>query len=278
MDRESIHDQNCLREEAYADDAHLDVRYRTHQRYTVDPVDFGRWTLERLVWQGEERVLDVGCARGDLLRGLASTHSGWGALVGFDLSPGMISQAVELAGNLPVHFFVGDAQSLPCPSGSFDVVMARHMLYHVPDIDLAIAEGARLLRPGGRFLVITNSAHTMPEYHALSKRAATRHPAMNQVERAAARFSLENAVNFLEPHFDQIQVHTLSGTLRFPTAQPFLDYFASGRALIMRPGHTDAQWEQVYEFVRTEVEAIIIREGRFDVTKISGAVVGVKPT
>ena len=41
-------DPTILREQAYADDAHLDIRRRTHQLYTVDPVDFGRWTLERV--------------------------------------------------------------------------------------------------------------------------------------------------------------------------------------------------------------------------------------
>lgn len=42
--------------------------------------------------------------------------------------------------------------------------MARHMLYHVPDIPQAIAEAARVLRPGGRFLTTTNSAYAMPEF------------------------------------------------------------------------------------------------------------------
>ena len=56
MAGQPIYDQKRLSEEAYADDSHLDVRYRTHQLYTVEPVDFGRWTLERLAWQGDERV------------------------------------------------------------------------------------------------------------------------------------------------------------------------------------------------------------------------------
>ncbi len=60
-------DPRILREQAYADAAHLDVRYRTHQLYTVDPVSFGRWTLELLTWRGDERVLDVGCGPGTLL-------------------------------------------------------------------------------------------------------------------------------------------------------------------------------------------------------------------
>jgi SAM-dependent methyltransferase len=269
-------DAKILREQAYADDSHLDIRRRTHQIYTLDPVDFGQWTLERLPWHGDERVLDVGCGPGDTLREMARRHRGWSLLIGFDFSAGMIGKAANLAVGVPVHFFVADAQAMPFPDHSFDVVMARHMLYHVPDIDRAVAEAARVLRPGGCLLTTTNSAHTMPEYHALHKRAAARLQLMTASERITDRFSLENGRSFLEPHFGLVEVHTLPGTLRFPTAEPLMDYFASSRALTMPPNHTDEEWQAMLDFVRAETEAVIAHEGHFDVTKVTGAIVGVK--
>ncbi len=271
-----IHDQRLLREEAYADDSRLDVRYRTHQLYTVDPVDFGRWTLERLPWRGSEWVLDVGCGPGDLLRRMASQHKGWGKLLGLDPSPGMVAKASSMGTGLPVWFAVGDAQALPVLAGSFDVVMARHMLYHVPDIDQAVAEAARVLRPGGRLLAVTNSANTMPEYWALRREAAAEFPDAVLPQNTAARFSLENAPDYLSPHFAQIETHTLPGILRFPRAQPLVDYFASSRSLTMRPGHTAAQWKAVLEFFRGRIESVIALNACFDVNKVTGAVMGVK--
>lgn len=269
-------DPSILREQAYADDARLDVRKRTHQLYTVDPVDFGRWTLERLPWRGDERVLDVGCGPGDLLCEMARQHSEWGVLAGFDFSAGMATQAARQAGALAAHFFVGDAQAMPFPDGAFDVVMARHMLYHVPDIDRAVSEAARVLRRGGYVLATTNGAHTMPEYMALRRRAADRFPGMTDPEMITSAFALENGPAFLEPYFQQVEVHTLPGTLRFPTAQPFVDYFASSRALTMPPGHTDAEWQAVLDFVQAETEQVVARQGHIDVTKITGAIVGVR--
>jgi SAM-dependent methyltransferase len=263
MDAQPGADPKVLREQAYADDVRLDVRRRTHQIYTVEPVDFGRWTLERLRWRGDERVLDVGCGPGDML-------------VGLDFSPGMIAQAIAQATGLPVHFFVGDAQTLPLPDATFDVVMARHMLYHVPDIDQAVAEATRVLRRGGQFLVTTNSAQTMPEYFQMRRQASLRFPAMLQSDTLTDRFSLENGSAFLEPHFSRVEVHTLRGILRFPTAEPFVEYFASTRAMTMRPDHSDAEWQAVVEFVRAETEAVLARRGCFDVTKITGALVGLK--
>jgi ubiquinone/menaquinone biosynthesis C-methylase UbiE len=282
MDAQPGADPKMLREQAYADDVHLDVRRRTHQIYTVEPVDFGRWTLERLHWHGDERVLDVGCGPGDLLREMARRKStarhqgGWDMLVGLDFSAGMTAQAQLQAAGLPLHFFVGDAQTLPFPDATFDVVMARHMLYHVPDIDQAVAEAARVLRRGGQFLVTTNSAHTMPEYFQMRRQASLRFPAMLQSDALTDRFSLENGAAYLEPHFGRVEVHTLRGILRFPEAQPFVEYFASSRAMTMRPDHSDAEWQAIVDFVRTETEAVLARDGRFDVTKIAGALVGVK--
>jgi ubiquinone/menaquinone biosynthesis C-methylase UbiE len=276
VDTQPGQDAKILREKEYADDTHLDIRRRTHQLYTVKPVDFCQWTLERLPWRGDEWVLDVGCGPGDLLCEMAHYRDGWGLLVGSDFSAGMIIKAVRLAADLPIHFCVSDAQAIPFPDSTFDVVMARHMLYHVPDIDQAVAEAARVLRPGGYFLTTTNSAHTMPEYKALRDKAAARFPTLSLAERITDRYALENADSFLKPHFDRLEMHTLPGTLRFPIAQPFVDYFASARTLIMRPDHSDAEWQTVLNFVQTETEETIARQGHFDVTKITGAIVGVK--
>ncbi|MBN1137731.1 MAG: methyltransferase domain-containing protein [Anaerolineae bacterium] len=260
----------------YADDTRLSVRRRTHALYTVDPVDFGRWTLERLAWRGSERVLDVGCGSGDLLRGMARQRPDWATLVGFDLSPGMANRAADLAQGLPARFFVGDAQALPFPDALFDVVMARHVLFYVPDIDQAVAEAARVLRPGGRLLATTNSAYTMPEYQAYLQRAAARFPNLVNTKAVTNRFSLEEGPVFLAPHFDRVETHTLHGALRFPAAQPFVDYVASTRADTMRPGHTDAEWQAILDLIRAEVDAYIARHGHLDVSKISGALVAVK--
>jgi SAM-dependent methyltransferase len=269
-------DPTILREQAYADDTQLDIRRRTHQLYTVEPVDLGRWTLERLPWRGDERVLDVGCGPGDLLCAMARHNDRWSLLAGSDFSAGMAAEAAQSAAGLPVRVLVADAQANPFPDGWFDVVMARHMLYHVPDIDRAVAEAARVLRPGGTFLATTNGAHTMPEYFAIREQAARRFPAMTKPDFVTHRFCLENGEAFLEPYFVRVESHFLPGLLRFPTAQPFIDYFASSRALTMPPGHTEAEWQAVLDFVRAEAEAIVERQGRIEVTKITGAIVGVK--
>jgi SAM-dependent methyltransferase len=270
------HDPTILREQAYADGAHLDVRRRTHQLYTVDPVDFDQWTLAQIPWRGDERILDVGCGPGELLREMARHRDGWSLLAGLDYSSGMAIQAAAATRGLPVHIFVGDAQTLPHPDLCFDVVMARHMLYHVPAMGRAVAEAARVLCPGGYFVVTTNSAHTMQEYQALRDRAAARFPSMASPEMSTERLCLENGPELLRSCFEMVSSTALTGTLRFTAAQPLVDYFASSRSLTMHPGHSEADWQAVLDFVRAEIQATIDRHGCFDVTKVTGTIVGRK--
>jgi ubiquinone/menaquinone biosynthesis methyltransferase len=96
-----------------------------------------------------ERVLDLATGTGDL----ALAAAGDGALVaGLDLAPRMIQLARAKKGAAAVRFLVGDMTSLPLPPASVDVVTTGYGLRNVPDLDRAIGEIARVLRPGGRFL------------------------------------------------------------------------------------------------------------------------------
>ena len=63
---------------------------------------------------------------------------------------------VELTRERGVDARVADAMDLPFEDASFDAVVAMWMLYHVPDLDVALAEVRRVLRPGGLFVAVTN--------------------------------------------------------------------------------------------------------------------------
>jgi SAM-dependent methyltransferase len=106
-------------------------------------------------------VLDVGCGQGiDLARyAMAGAHA-----TGIDLTPRHVALAnAHLAAmSLPGTALVGDAERLPFPSASFDRVSSNGVLHHTPNISSALAEIARVLRPGGEARLIVynrNSFH-----------------------------------------------------------------------------------------------------------------------
>lgn len=98
-----------------------------------------------------ERLLDLGCGTGALLRELVREGIP-GRLAGVDLSLAMLARA---RANLPgvVSLTVGDAGELPWPEGALDVVVSISSLHYWPHPERALAEARRILRPGGRVVI-----------------------------------------------------------------------------------------------------------------------------
>ena len=100
---------------------------------------------------GARRVLDVGCGEGQLTRLAAKMGA---ASVGIDPTRAQLTAAVERNGG--PAYAAAEAQRLPFRAGSFDAVLACLVFEHIPDADAAIAEVARVLEPGGRFVFLLN--------------------------------------------------------------------------------------------------------------------------
>lgn len=106
--------------------------------------------LQLLAPRPEHRALDVATATGHTALTLAPLVA---EVVGADLTPAMRPQFEQAAQERGVHnarFQVADAEALPFPDGSFDLVTSRRAAHHFPNIRRAMAEMARVLRPGGR--------------------------------------------------------------------------------------------------------------------------------
>ncbi len=108
--------------------------------------------LARELTAGFDRVLEVGTGEGQVARDVAD--QGASAVVGLDITVGQITEAVRRAGG-PVYG-VSDAAALPVRSASFDAAVACLVFEHIDAVDEAIAEVARVVRPGGRFVFFLN--------------------------------------------------------------------------------------------------------------------------
>lgn len=114
----------------------------------------GRWyrrkALERGGLGAGMAVLDVGCGTGLLAREALALIGAAGTLHGVDPSPGMLAQA-RLPG---ATLLEGRAEALPRPDASADFLSMGYALRHIDDVDAALAEFHRVLRPGGRLLIL----------------------------------------------------------------------------------------------------------------------------
>jgi ubiquinone/menaquinone biosynthesis C-methylase UbiE len=107
-------------------------------------------------------VAEVGCGTGLLLERFARFAK---SARGVDLSPGMLEKAKARG----LDADLGSATALPWPDASFDVACSFKVLAHVPDIDLALAEMTRVVRPGGHVLAEFYNPHSL---RAAAKRLA----------------------------------------------------------------------------------------------------------
>jgi len=118
-----------------------------------DPRIRAAWSARLAGWipSGPWDVLDLGCGTGSLAALLARAGH---RVTGVDLAPQMVAQArAKLAdAGLPATFVVGDAADPPVAEA--DVVLARHLLWTLPDPHAALARWVGLLRPGGSLVLV----------------------------------------------------------------------------------------------------------------------------
>jgi ubiquinone/menaquinone biosynthesis C-methylase UbiE len=110
-----------------------------------------------------KRLLDVGCGVGDDVRALAQIVGATGSAVGLDNSQTMIEAARKRSAglDLPGSFQQGDSHALPFDDGAFDGCRAERVLIHSDDPTRALAEMARVVRPGGKVVVIEPDLETV---------------------------------------------------------------------------------------------------------------------
>jgi SAM-dependent methyltransferase len=193
----------------YADESRLAARIAVQQGGTgPDP---RRVTLEAVAEAEPRLVLEVGPGHGELAEQVQSEVGA--RVVAVDQSERM----VELTQERGVEAVVGDVQDLPFRDAVFDCVVAAWMLYHVHDLNRALREIRRVLRPGGRLVAATNSAQTMPELWEQ----------FGDAGRIDSGFSAENAEGALLRHFTTVERRDVRGTVTFPDWHAAQGYVAS---------------------------------------------------
>lgn len=129
---------------------------RVERQYSAPSlVEQRRRTLEALALQPGECVLDIGCGPGYLTAEMAQRVGGTGRVTGIDTSEAMLDLARRRCatyGNVALE--CADAVRLPCQDASVDVAAAVQVYLFVRELEAALGELARVLRPGGRAVIV----------------------------------------------------------------------------------------------------------------------------
>lgn len=266
----SLADDPALTAHQYATPDHLSVRQRTHQLYGETPFDLPQIVLDQITWRGDEWVVDVGAGTGLYA---SPTLARTGRYVAGDLSAGILAAIPPEVQRVNL-----DAQQLPVARQAVDVLLANHMLYHVPDQAAALREFARVLRPGGVVLAATNSDHNMPQLQHVLQQAFTDLAGVDLpatwLEAPTRRFSLENGGALLATVFDPVQRVDFSSDLLFPAPEPVIAYLASSvRDWVERFRPHQVTWPALADALQRRLRRHIADHGVFRVTRQAGVFV-----
>lgn len=213
-----LDDPEQVREE-YANEQGLEARASVY-RWSDGP-DAPAMAFDAVAEVSPRRVLDAGCGRGQLAERIARELGA--VVIGVDQSERM----VQLTRARGVEAVVGDVRELPFADGEFDCVVAAWMLYHVSGVDRALAELARVLRPGGRLVAVTNGIAHMRELRTLVG-----------AEPVVSAFSAENGEELLRRRFRSVERRDATGAVLFPdraSAQGYVDAARSMRGRVVPP-------------------------------------------
>jgi ubiquinone/menaquinone biosynthesis C-methylase UbiE len=244
-----------LRDEAYRVPDRLEARVALHRGFSTSPTPWQRWVFDRLGLRFGARVLEIGCGPGDLWsENIDRLDPSW-RLTLADLSERMVDPACPRLGR-HARFVVADARDLPFADGAFDVVVANHVLYHVPELPRALDEIVRVLVPQGRLVATTvGDGHLAELRELLGDRAPW--------SRNSERFGLETGPAKLAPWFERVVRSDYEDAFRVTEVEPLLDYLLS-TTIARSLGAADV------EELRGELERRIERDGAFAIRKEVG--------
>ncbi len=255
-------DQTFLRTDQYRNASNLNARVNIHRRFSTNPYGWFNWVFDILeTLPDPARLLELGSGPGYLWKDcIERIPAGWNITLS-DLSDGMLDAAWR---NLVVtgrafKFEQMDAQSVPYPDGTFDIVLANYMLYHVPDRPKALAEIRRVLKPGGYLLAATaGQGHLAELNHWLKKASPDKDfiPFNNP-------FNLDNGLEQIKPFFSSVEIKRYDDNLRVTEIEPLMAYIFSTIKANDIP-------ESALAEIRQELEDMLSQKGEIFITKDAG--------
>ena len=245
-----------LRQSQYRNDRQLAKRIVLHQRFSTSQQSWFDWLFTRMEFPEHPRVLEIGCGTGALWRENRHRLPSNLDLTLTDLPPGMLETARQQVQGIAHNVVVADARDLPFDAAMFDVVIANHVLHHVPDLPRAIGEICRVLKPSGRLYAGANGLHHMEDLLLLL-------PDTDQTRAVTRHFNLENGKALLDRAFLHVESYEFDNDLEVTDVQPVIDYLESTQdATILAPGVLDA--------VRQRAGTAIAEQGAFRIRKSTG--------
>jgi ubiquinone/menaquinone biosynthesis C-methylase UbiE len=239
--------------------------------YGSNPETFPKWVFSHINLQENERVLELGGGTGQLwienYKKIPSTCS----IMLSDFSQKMLDKAKENLEplNLSLKFKIIDAEKIPYGNNNFDVVIGCHMLYHIPNIEKALTEISRVLKPSGRFISTTISKNHIKELKDFLSKFGLY---SDEKFKLFSEFRNETGRNVLKPFFEEILFKEYLNYVKITSVTPLINYIDS-----MSPKERYPNYLKIKPQIENAIKQILKEKSKFEITGISGIFISKKP-
>lgn len=255
----------------YGNSSNLDIRIRIHEMYSTTEMDWHEWVFEQMDFAPDSRVIEFGCGSGDLwIKNAAKRMAKWNVTL-TDNSAGMLAKAEQTIGNHPQFTYkLMDIQAVEYEDNTFDAAIANHMLYHVPNLDQALSELSRIVKPGGTLYASTIGLKHMNEIYEF---AAEFDSSLSFTKPLNSKhFGLENGMEKLQTYFGQVELLRFESDLHITDVQHLADYMFTINSNLKEALLQKEAFHSFIEFLESKKTA----EGYVRISKDSGLFVCTK--
>lgn len=215
-------DPEYLSNVQYQNSGNLSSRIQIHQRFSTGQQNWYEFVLELARIKAGMTVLELGCGSSALWRGNYVRLPESASFFLTDLSCGMALEGrLALASDKRFSHLTMNSMNIAFADESFDLVIANHMLYHVPSVAHVLAEAKRVMKPEAVFMAATNGPEHMRDLDLLlgkfSKRLIGEHG-------MSGDFNLLNGEKQLRQVFNTIALHLYTSDLWVTDARLLTNY------------------------------------------------------
>jgi len=252
--------------EQYENASNLRARINIHEMFSVNKYGWMRWYFDKLNLPKKCTILELGCGDANLWEKNSDRIPRELDITLSDFSKGMLNDAkINLGKNSEnFKFQIIDVEDIPYNTGSFDVVIANHMLYHVSDIQKALSEIHRVLKPGGYLYCSTVGQNHMMEIRQIMSKFKSETMDIKSSD-ITSRFRLENGGEKLKKWFDNIEMKRYEDNLIVTEKAYIIDYMFSMPGNV-RESFNSERLKELNEYLKDKIAT----EGGIYITKDTG--------
>ncbi|WP_077609939.1 MerR family transcriptional regulator [Clostridium sp. Marseille-P2415] len=256
--------------EQYKDAANINIRIGLHKKYTKNPTGWFQWLYGLMEPLNGKSILELGCGNGELWHANKDKLPLDARICLSDVSKGMIRDVEERLKTVPGHFAfeVFDCRQIPKQEESCDIAAANHVLFYLSNLDAALKEVQRILKPDGVFYCSTYGRDHMKEIGQLVKEFDSR-ITLSEVNLYDV-FGLENGEEILKSHFGSVEKKVFKDYLEVSDAGALMEYILSCHG--NQQEYLSDRYDEFREFLEKKME----KKGFLHITKQAGAFICIK--